>query len=288
MSDENRYFQWVAGDRRGEILVLDKIEEEDGETYLLFRDESRINTELVAEINEKQLTGKMMAEVSDYNNVWKFKEIDSGVDKKRIEQDWESQVKYDVPSVEEIIADASGNPVKKRKKKIKLIPPRPTKNKFGKLASTIDLAAKQGPGMSTTNQGTNVQQAAPNEPQHDVNDPVWLMMDKAKKFDTEVEMNVTISLPTKSLYDVAKESFEEGGEKVIEYIISNLDNQKLKDSLKLALKEAYGEQEINTAIALPEKRMQKDLPWQGELGEPVALEDPVIGDQVAEELKETE
>ena len=37
------------------------------------------------------------------------------------------------------------------------------------------------------------------------------MMDKAKKFETEVEMNLTISLPAKSLYDVADESFEDGG-----------------------------------------------------------------------------
>jgi len=106
-----------------------------------------------------------------------------------------------------------------------------------------------------------------------MNDPVWLMMDKAKKFDTDVEMSVTISLPTKSLYEVAKESFEEGGEKVIEYIINNLDNQKLKDSLKMALREAYGEVQ-----KVPE------IPY---MIEPEAVEEPIIREAKEEEIPES-
>ena len=100
----------------------------------------------------------------------------------------------------------------------------------------------------------NVQQQASIEAQQaKMSDPVWVMMEKAKKFDTEVEMTLNIALPSKSLFDVADESFEEGGQKVIEYIIDNLDDSKLKDALKVALREAYG---VDWPYASDERKME--------------------------------
>jgi len=261
---KNRYFQWVAGDRRGEVLVLQEIVEEDGDTYLSFRDNSRINTEFVAEINQTDLTKKMMAEVESPNNIWKFQEKDLPESSKpRVEQDWESQVNYEVPSVEEIIAAETGTPLKPKKKIIDLIPPRPTTTKFGKLASTSDMAEEYNKSV--------IEKQAISQQTATQNDPVWVMMDKAKKFDTEVPMTLTISLPSKSLYAVAKESFEEGGPKVIEYIISNLDDKKLKDALKNALYSAYeGNQQ-----SLPVEKTQIGV----ELFEPDTIEEPIIKDQ---------
>ena len=121
-------------------------------------------------------------------------------------------------------------------------------------------------------------------------DPVWIMMEKAKKFDTEVSINMVISLPSKSLYNVAKESFENGGETVVEYIISNLDLEEIKNSLKIALKEAYsdGNQEseetkINQKLKdeTNETKNAEDLIFDA-LGEPVPLEEPVVGDPIQE------
>jgi len=99
------------------------------------------------------------------------------------------------------------------------------------------------------------------------------MMDKAKKFDTVIEMNLIVSLPSKALYNVAEESFEEGGDKVIEYIIRNLDDQKLKDSLRRALKEAYGNE------------FSKEIKDSFNLKEPEAVEESVIGEPVVEKAK---
>jgi len=270
--EETRYFQWIAGDRRGEVLVLEEIVEDDGEVYLSFKDESRINVEFVAELNQTDLSQKMMAEVDSPTNVWTFKERESATDKKRIEQDWESQTKYEIPSADEIAsADLTSEggmtrPNPKKKKQIDLIPPRKTpkmKTKFGTATTSVPQHQPQ-PEQSTVNTG----------------DPVYIMMEKAKKFDTDIPMELTISLPAKSLYDVAKESFEDGGNKVIEYIISNIDDTKLKASLKTALfsayEEDYGEQiDEPTSGALTEEPIMEAPPSY----EPEVIEEPIIRDQ---------
>lgn len=252
----NRYFQWVAGQRRGDVLVLDKIEEEDGIVYLAFKDNSRINSELVAEINVRDLTGKMMAEVESPSNIWKFQEEKSEDDKPRIEKDWESQIEYEIPSADEIAnADltGTGGEVKPRQKlkKIQLIPPRPTRNAFGKITSAdLDQPVQ------------NVSQ----KKQQNTSDPVWLMMEKAKKFDTPVSLELVISLPAKSLYDVANESFEDGGKKVIDYIIDNLDDTKIKESLRQALLSTYN---------VPTSTKTTTF---GEYYTPETVEEPIVGE----------
>jgi len=90
-----------------------------------------------------------------------------------------------------------------------------------------------------------------------------------------VEMTLKVALPTKSLYNVAKESFDDGGNKIIEYIISNLDDKSLKDALKEALKVAYGDLDPE-----PEEVIVKgdDLFEPGEGGE--------IRDAAPDEVKE--
>ena len=262
----NRFFQWIAGARRGDGMVMDSIVEEDGTVYLTFKDNSRIDTGLVAEINTTDLTGKMMAEVESPTNIWRFVESGGGEDRVRYETDWESQTKYEIPSAEDIAAaDLTGTSgvvqPRKKLKKIDLVPPRPTTNKFGKIANSADMAQVQVSG-TLPNQPEQQQQ-----PKLNLNDPVWLMMDKAKKFDTEVPMEITISLPSKALYNVAKESFDDGGKKVIEYIIASMSDEMIKKSLKRALTIAYEGQE-------PEPEQQQVLP----MFTPETIDEPIIGE----------
>ena len=47
-----RFFQWVAGERRGEVVVFDEIIQEDGLSFISFKDGSRVNTDFIAEIND--------------------------------------------------------------------------------------------------------------------------------------------------------------------------------------------------------------------------------------------
>ena len=93
---ESRYFQWIAGDRKGEILVLDNIVEDSGSIYLSFKDGSRMNEEFIAQINQRDLTRKLMAEIDSPQNCWRFVEKTSPDDKPRVEKDANSGEYYEI------------------------------------------------------------------------------------------------------------------------------------------------------------------------------------------------
>jgi len=255
MEEQRRFFQFLAGERKGEVVVFDKIEEDEGIIFVCFKDGSRCNEELILPLNERKWSAQLMAEVDSPSNVWTFKEEWVGRQEERQEMDADGRMQIVQPFIE-------------GRKKVTPIPPKPTKSSFGQVNSF-----SQGSNTNLS-QGTNVQQRASNDELGVVsNDPVYLMMDKAKKFDTVIEMNLIVSLPSKALYNVAEESFEEGGDKVIEYIIRNLDDQKLKDSLRRALKEAYGNE------------FSKEIKDSFNLKEPEAVEESVIGEPVVEKAK---
>jgi hypothetical protein len=205
---ENRYFQFLAGERRGEILTFNKIEQEDGEVFIAFKDDSRCNEDFILPLNETAWEGKLMAEISSPENRWKLSEEWVG----REEERWEINKDGERVCVQPLIPG--------RKKTI-AIPPKRTKTKFGITNSIIETIKHQEPIIN--------------------NDPVYIMVEKSKKFDTKICMDIIVSLPAKSLYNVVKESFEEGSTKIIDYIINNLDNTKLKESLRSALLTAYEE-----------------------------------------------
>lgn len=244
--DENRYFQFLQGERRGEVLIFDRIEEEDGDVFIAFKDGSRCNEDLVLPIDERKPGSMLMAEVEDTKNVWKFETKHVG----REEEKWEQDKDGNNHCVQPFVA---GREV------VTPIPPKKSKTKFGNVDHEVISAP------------------SPNKkPPQDLSDPVWVMMDKAKKFDTQIPMELTISLPTKSLYNVAKESFDEGGIKVIEYIINNLDDNKLKDSLKIALFSAYEDTDVEPYTVKP--KIESTPIGGAELFEPETVEKQIIGE----------
>lgn len=290
-----RFFQWLAGDRRGEVVIFDKIVEEDGMHFITFKDGSRINSDFVAEINQHSVDGKLMAEIDSPRNTWNFKETASKDDKPRIEQDWESQEKFEVPTADEIAhADLTGEtgvvkPIPK-KKKIELIPPRPTRNKFGKIANSDDMAGEYN---DTITQQPQVEQATPQKPSVNTSDPVYIMMDKAKKVDTDVDMTLTISLPSSQLFDVVRDSFDEGESKALEYIIENIDVSEIKEALKEGIKQMYGPNENEENNKIPENEIailtettQFIDPTQ--TFEPEVVEEPIVRDARDEEIEKDE
>ena len=259
-AEETRFFQYLQGPRQGDIVVYDSVVEDDGEVYVVFKDESRVNEELIMSPDDRKYTSQLMAEISNPNNAWSFREEWVG----RQEERWETGGDGNKVCVQ---------PFVKGRRKVHLIPPKKQQSIFGAVSKSATPPA-------------NVQQAAPNAVIQDTTDPVYIMMEKARKADTNVEMTVTISLPTKSLYNVAEESFEDGGEKVIEYIVNNLDTQKLKDSLKESLKQAYtGSITITTMSPNASQLLEvgKDpLPWQQGTGVE-EVEEPVVGAPIAQE-----
>jgi len=230
---EQRYFQWIAGERRGEVVIFDKIVQEDGEVYIQFKDNSRINENLVAELNIFDLSNKMMAEVSDPNNIWKFKEEWVG----REEEKWETNGDGEKVCVQPFVPG---------RKTIKLLHPQKiVKNsKFGNIENTPEQLNNN---IKDTNKSQNIikevtSETSEGEVKEDLstkNDPVYIMMEKSKKQDVDIKMTLTISLPSKNLFNVAKESFDDGEEKALNYITENINTENIKNSLKMGIKEMY-------------------------------------------------
>lgn len=211
---ENRFFQWIAGDKKGEVLVFDKIEVDGADVFIKFKDDSRINERLVAKLNETNLTGKFMAEVDSPKNTWSFKEEWVG----REEEKWEKN------AAGENVCVIPFNP---GKKVTRLIPPKPTP------ATVSNFGVISQPTQQVYQEPEIVKSKVNTE------DPVYIMMSKSKKVDKQFEMSLTVSMPPKNLYDVVKESFDEGGQKLIEYIIENIDINDIKEALKIAITEMY-------------------------------------------------
>ncbi len=245
MSDEvRRWFQWILGERRDDICIFDHVEEDDGEIYVVFTDKSRINEKYIAQLNSRDLSGKFVAEIDHPNNKWQFREKVVADNKPRFEKDANSGVDYEVPPVDEVAhADITGQsgttrPGQKPKNKIiDLIPPKPTPpshSVFGAIRRSMTPVQPQVLNIPETTSTNKVV-----EKKIDISDPVYILMQKSKKTDTEISMNITISLPSKSLYNIAKESFDNAQEKFVEYILEDVTVDKIKEALKIAITEMY-------------------------------------------------
>lgn len=225
-----RYFQWLASERKGEIVIFDKIETEDGLVFINFKDGSRINEELVAQINEKDASGKFMAEIDSPNNVWKFEESYVG----REEERWETNADGEKVCVQ---------PFVEGRKTVKLIPPRPTapkKSNFGVIDSAAPEISNNIPNLNIT---TLPQKSAALDDKITSMDPVYLTLSKAKKVDTTMDIELTLSLPSIDLYRVLKESFDNGEENILSYIVDNIDTTDIKEAIKESLRVMYNQNE---------------------------------------------
>jgi len=234
MSEESpRYFQWTASENQGQIVIYDHVEEDDNEIYICFKNGTRINQQFVAPIGVNDLTNKLMAEITDPSNVWTFKERWIG----RIEERW---------SLPEESPDGQRYCVQEAtpgRKVIDLIPPKrytPTKtSQFGYIHPEVKPESVQQSVQDIVTTVQNKVTTVQNKVQNDSSDPVNILLNKSKKVDTDFSMDLTISLPSKDLYNMVKENFEEGDIKTLDYIINNLDIDAIKESLKTALKNVY-------------------------------------------------
>ncbi len=227
-NNQTRYFQWVLGDRKDQICLFDHIETDEGNIYIVFTDKSRINENLVAQINQKDLTGKYMAEIDHPDNKWVFKTEWVG----RQEEKWEW--KDETNPIEKVCVQ----PFVEGRKVNKLVPPRPTPPSHSVFGAIRNSMLTQ-PTFSGNVTIYKTEQEKTTSNKLDMSDPIYILINKSRKIDTEVTMNITISLPPQSLYNIAKESFENGDEKFIKYILEELSVDKIKYSLKTAITNMY-------------------------------------------------
>lgn len=227
MSNKVRYFQWISADRKGDIMIYDKIVSEDGIVFVCFKDGSRINEEFIAKLNVRDATGKLMAEIDSPNNCWKFEEQWVGREEERYEQNEAGEVVCVQPFIE-------------GRKVFKLIPPNPTApttSNFGVIEQPVIKANETIISDNIIDQTSQKQLSDTNKEYE--SDPVYIMISKSKKLDQIIDMELTISLPSKNLFNVITESFEGGSDKLLEYIIRDIDVDLIKSSIKDSLRIMY-------------------------------------------------
>lgn len=77
------------------------------------------------------------------------------------------------------------------------------------------------------------------EPLKVESNPITTLLQKQKPNWVEVNVKLKLNLPTKSLYSVLTSSFEDADKEIIEFVVSDLDIEIIKESLRLTIKEIY-------------------------------------------------
>lgn len=69
--------------------------------------------------------------------------------------------------------------------------------------------------------------------------PILSLLEKQKPNWVNVEINLKLNLPTKSLYNVLTSSFDDAEEKIIEFVVNDLDIEIIRESLRINIKDIY-------------------------------------------------
>lgn len=118
---EKRYFEWIDGDDKGTVVILDYIEDDEGGELYVFDDGTSCYKEYISPMTTSPgdfKTGKpkFMVEVESPTNIWEFEDVTS----KTVKLHDETVV---APSLEEIVADNNGGVAPKQR----MVPPRQQK-----------------------------------------------------------------------------------------------------------------------------------------------------------------
>ena len=268
-----RYFQWLQGENSGIITKLVNITEMDGEYFYNFEDGESCNLRFISQMTSSPaaLKDKFMVEVVSPNDPWRVEQISTGLFK-----DAMSQENVDVPPLEDITgASGNGNSIDISKSAVgtmKYVAPRykgpmyelpslddyfyednsiaPVKKHkldgatavFKKTAPEPapepEVAIPSTPPLVVTPEYTRpTVETTYEEPS--TSDPVRILAKTSKKRDTDIDLTISIKLPSKSVYKIASEEFEDGGSKFINYLIEGIDINSIISELRNALTAAY-------------------------------------------------
>lgn len=79
--------------------------------------------------------------------------------------------------------------------------------------------------------------------------PIYNLLDKQKPNNVGMNIEININLPTKELYSILIESFDNAKNDILEYIMSNLDMEEIKKEISdSVMKEYYGYKIIDKKI----------------------------------------
>lgn len=248
-----RYFEWIDGEDSGEVVILDSIEIIDGETFYHFDNGESCNLRFISKMtnNRADLKGKFMVEISSPSNPWTTETIQP---KKYIDESMKGQ-DIEIPTLHDMLK-ANGsvtNLTDSDVGKTRLIPPKMPQGQLP-LPSPEEYPMKKvepkvvqqkpvvEPILEPVQETHDVQGPNPQpgkNPDSRVYNPIHILVDSCKKVDTDVSLDLNIKLPSRHIYQIAANEFENGVEEFIDYVVSNIDTNVIVNELKIALIQAY-------------------------------------------------
>ena len=270
----DRYFQWIAGDDKGKIATLAHIVNIDGEQYYEFTDGERCSLTFISPMTTdiRQLRGKLLVEIDSPTNPWEFyiEEPKLYKDESMRGQEIEIPSLHDITKAEGQVTNLEHSDVgtekirpPKRNQNLRPLPnpndyPAPVaKNRVSAPAPepTVQTVVEPVPeakippetkftfepessGVISINENNFVAPQVVSAPRVVV-DPVEIFVNNCKKHETNVDLSLTLNIPSRELFKIADSEFEDGGEKFVNYIIQDLDINCIIDSLRQSLLDAY-------------------------------------------------
>ena len=260
MKKQKRYFQWIDGEFKGEIVILESIEEFDGETFYNFDDGESCNLRFISKMTNStaDLKNKFMVEIDSPVNPWSIETVQP---KKYIDESMKGE-DIDIPSLHDIL-QANGDTANIENSDIgkdKLVPPKKPQRLMDlpsiddyrvqnevKVQEQPKVVNEQSQEVVTHQTQAIAQATQAVEPNQQVNvehkqvsfDPVKILVDSCKKHDTPVELSLNMKLPSKYIANIASSEFEDGFEKFIDCIVNDIDTKMIISELKKALSSAY-------------------------------------------------
>lgn len=205
--DENQLYQWVKTEKAGGYVKIKDIVEEDGIEFVIFNDGSRANIMMMPQYLEK---------VDSEDDGYIFKE-------ERI---------YDMKTA-----------VGKDKKEYQVPGPNHGKIKKIKIPKKAALQEEQTKTKSNPKKNSNSQKELKKEKKQNSSDPIIVLLEKAKKQKETYDVSLSIETIPESLYSVISENFDGGEETTLEYLVSLIDMEVLKNELKNKIKEIYNQKD---------------------------------------------
>lgn len=250
---KTRYFEWIAGEDIGEICILSHVEFEDGETYLHFTNGDVCNVSFVSPMttDKNDIKDKFMVEISGPSQAWRFEDP-----LPKIYTDYESKESVEIPSLDDMLNHKSKGP--------KLIPPQvklttvpalPTIEEWGIVKPVVEKTVSDAQGVQPMTIKEEIPDMPANapipilevkdepktepQPQQNCFDPVSILVNTCKRYETDVDLTVTINLPSRAMFEIADKEFENGGAKFIDCVVKDISTKMIVESIKDALNDYY-------------------------------------------------
>lgn len=244
--NDKYYFQWVDGPKTNEITTLISVTIEDGEIYLNLADGSRCNRQYVALLN-CGIDKKILAHISSPNNKWNIynEEIPEVPEKYAMNNDGEQcciqlyepkrtikrvtppktyhvdvDMLFDRPIVYQNIDNHAD-----------IKTSNPHRSEETRSLDKTTIQEKQIPKNINVSDTPNTNNTQDNM--------LACILQKSKKTLYNANMDISLSIPSKEIFNVIVDSFDTSIDELIELIMDDVDVDEIKAALVKSILEIY-------------------------------------------------